>query len=216
MDMIDFASDSDDLVLDTADSPADLPYAGFEDYRAKELLKANGVALTLEALVTVLREGEAVLQGAAAHALGALGLTAAIPELKQLAGTAEDLVKTEAAYALVRLGSTEYRSVLQEALHYRADAYLSPAVAAGDLARLGDPSGFAVIGKCFETDNLIVRMIACKQLTFFVPFHDGKTIDVYAMFTRALADAHADVRRLTERQLRELRTPEARHLLEAK
>lgn len=208
------------LILDTADPPDELPFADFEDYRARELLKVNGLALTDEALLPVLGSGEPVLPGAAAHALGSLGRTAAIPALKKLADSASDLVKVEAAYALVRLGLDDYREVLKECLNYPVNAYLAPPVAAGDLARLGDPVGFPVVARCFDVDNLIVRVIACKQLIFFIPFHGARTgagqpIDVSALFDRALHDEHQDVQWIALRQLREIRTPEARHLLAA-
>jgi HEAT repeat protein len=208
------------IVLDTPDPPDDLPYADFEDYRARELLGVNGIEPNRDSVLAALRHGEPVLQGAAAHTAAALGLTEAIPDLKHLVETSDDLVKTEAGYGLVRLGLDEYRQILKEALRSRPDANLSPAVAAGDLARLGDPSGFPVLATCFEVDNLIVRMIACKQLLFFVPFHDTKTsdgqrIDVYDLFKRASADPHPDVRLLAARQLSELETPEALRLLHA-
>ena len=206
------------IVLDTPDPPDDLPYADFEDYRARELLRVNGIELKRDSVLAALQQGDPVLQGAAAHTVAALGLTEAIPALKRLVETSDDLVRTEAGYGLVRLGLDEYRDILKEALRSRPDANLSPAVAAGDLARLGDPSGFPVLAMCFEVDNLIVRMIACKQLLFFVPFHDTKTsdgrrMDVYALFERALADPHPDVRRLVARQLSELGTAEALRLL---
>jgi len=209
-----------EIILDTPDPPDDLPYADFEDYRARALLEVNAILLTEDALVRTLDHPESVLRGAAAHALGSLGSTAAIPALERLASAASDLVRVEAAYALVRLGRDEYRAVLEEALNYPINAYLSPAVAAGDLARLGDPAGFPVIARCLEEHNLIVKIIGCKQLFFFVPFHGtrtraGQRVDVYALFDRALHDPEREVQRVARLQLREVSTEEARRLLDA-
>lgn len=208
------------IILDTPDPPDDLPYADFEDYRARALLEVNAIPLTEDALIRTLEHPESVLRGAAAHALGSLGSPTAIPALERLAGRASDLVRVEAAYALVRLGRDEYRAVLEEALGHPVNAYLSPAVAAGDLARLGDPVGFPVIGKCLDERNLIVKMIGCKQLIFFVPFHgtrtrEGQRVDAYALFERALRDPEREIQRVARLQLREVDTEEARRLLDA-
>ncbi len=207
-----------EVILDTPDPPDDLPYADFEDYRARTLLEVNDIPLTEDALARTLDHPESVLRGAAAHALGSLGSPTAIPALERLAGRASDLVRVEAAYALVRLGRDEYRGVLEEALTYPVNAYLSPAVAAGDLARLGDPVGFPVIARCLEEHNLIVKIIGCKQLVFFVPFHGtrtraGQRVDVYTLFGRALHDPEREVQRVARLQLREVDTEEARRLL---
>jgi len=210
----------DEIILDTPDPPEDLPYADFEDYRARALLEVNDIPLAEDALVRTLGHPESVLRGAAAHTLGSRGSTAAIPALERLVATARDLVRVEAAYALTRLGRDEYRAVLEEALQYPVNAYLSPAVAAGDLARLGDPVGFPVVARCLDEHNLIVKMIGCKQLLFFVPFHgtrirDGQRVDVYALFGRALHDPEREVQRVARLQLREVGTEEARRLLDA-
>lgn len=214
------ATQGDEIILDTPDPPDELPYADFEDYRARALLEANGIPLATDALIRALDHPESVLRAAAAHALGSRGSAAAIPALERLAAASSDLVRVEAAYALVRLGRDEHRAALTEALDYPVDAYLSPAVAAGDLARLGDPAGFPVIARCLDERNLIVRIIGCKQLIFFVPFHgmrtrDGQRIDVYALFDRALHDPDREVQRVARLQLREVGTEEARRLLAA-
>lgn len=212
--------ESRQIRLVTADPPSDLPYADFEDFRAKELLKINGFSLTEEALLPVLDDEEEAFQSAAARTLGSLGSAAAIPALEKLAARADDLVKADAAYALTRLGKAEQRDVLKACLNYPVNAYLCPSVAAGYLARLGDPEGFPVIGKCFDVDNLIVRLAACKQLYFFAPFHDtadsdGEPLDVFAQFDRALRDPHTDIHWTALVQLREMWSPEVKSILNA-
>ncbi len=45
----------DAIILDTPDPPDDLPYADFEDYRARTLLEVNDIPLTEDALARTLR-----------------------------------------------------------------------------------------------------------------------------------------------------------------
>ena len=214
----DGGKEPDGIVLDTPDPPGDLPYADFEDYRAKELLRVNGIAPTSEGALVTLKSDENILRAAAAHVLGSIGDAAAIPQLRKVADDSEDLVKAEAAYALVRLGEKRYREVLKECLAYPLNAYLSPSVAAGYLARLGDPAGFPVLVEAFKVDNLIARVVACKQLSFFVPLHGQRVgrrrVDAHLVFGLALRDEQAEVQRIALIQLRELRSPESRKLLE--
>lgn len=99
----------DELVLDTPEPPDDQGYEEFEDYRALALLEANGIGRDEESLVAALASPSSVLQGAAAHALGSLGMASAVGALERLEAEADDLVKVEAAYALVRLGEDDHR-----------------------------------------------------------------------------------------------------------
>lgn len=209
---------NDNIILDVSDPPNDLSYVDFEDYYAIELLKVNNIEVSEQSLITELNNRETVLQGASAHALGNMGSTAAIQELKQLCTISEDLVKVEAAYALARIGVSEYRNTLKECLNYPVHAYLGPSIAAGDLARLGDSIGFPVLSKCFQINNLIIRAIACKQIILFLPFQNtltgnGQKVDAYALFEQALHDSHPEVQRIALVQMRELRTPKIRNLL---
>ena len=209
---------SKEIILDTPDPPYDLPYADFEDYRALELMKVNNIELTEQSLLSVLLNSETVLKRASAHVLGMLGYTTAIEAITQLCKISDDIVKVEAAYALVRLGKHKYKNVLRECLNYPLHAYLGPPIAAGDLARLNDPIGYPIITKCLEIDNLIVRTIACKQIVFFLPFHGmhtetGQMIDVYSLFDRALNDIDPEIQRIALLQLRELRILEIRNLI---
>ena len=212
-------ADARKIRIDTPEPPEGLPYAEVEDFRARELLRVNGIALTPEALVLTLADDEEALQSAAAHTLGSLGSRAAIPALAKLASASDDVAKVEAAYALARLGADDGREILRQCLTYPVGAYLSPSMAAGYLAQLDDPEGFSVVVRCLEVDNVIVRVVACKQLFFFAPFHgaltsDGDPIDVFVQFERALGDPYRDVQWATLVQLRELRAQESRRILE--
>ena len=205
--------------LDIPNPPGDLSYAGFEDYRNREILKANGISLSEDELIAALDNTTNVLQAAVAHAIGSLRIRAAIPKLKQLLASTEDLVKVEAAYALARLGESEGKEALRECLGYPLDAYLFPPIAAGYLAQLGDPQGFQTIVRCFEIDIPAIRMLACKQLFFFVPFQgtqdsDGKVLDVYGLFERTLNDPDINIQWQTLAQLRELRAQPVKQILE--
>jgi HEAT repeat protein len=197
-----------------------VPYASSEDHRYQELLKANGLLLSQDALLTVLQDEASFLKAPAAHVAGALGYEAAVPILKKrAAGSADDLLKVEAAFALVRLGQADAKRTLIECLRYRLDAYICPAVAAGYLARLGDSRGFGVVTRALGSDNSAVRMLACKQLFFFLPFQgsryeDAGQIDVYALYARALRDPSSSVAWEALIQLREVRSTAVRVLEE--
>ncbi|WP_449433110.1 HEAT repeat domain-containing protein [Pseudomonas putida] len=207
-------------ILDIPEPPADLRWAEVEDFQAREVLKANGVVMTEQALLSTLECSVGALKVAAAHTLGSLGYSGAIAALQQLVEVSDDMLQVEAAFALVRLGREKYRSKLTTRLQDPVNAYLGPIVAAGDLARLGDPIGYSVIARCFDENNLIVRVVASKQLLFFAPFHgertiDGQPIDAYGLFDRALHDSNPDVQWSALVQLRELQTPDAYRLLAA-
>jgi hypothetical protein len=204
--------------LDIPDPPDNLPYVEFEDYRSRELLKVNGITTSEAGLMGALETQTNVLQAAAAHTLGALGGKAPIPALMKLLSSSEDLVRVESAYALARLGAAEGKDVLVQCLDYPLDAYLFPAIAAGYLAQLGDPQGFQTIVRCLGVDIPAIRMLACKQLYFFVPFDGkrdeiGRSIDVFHEFDRALKDSDTDIQWQALAQLRELRAPDAKAIL---
>ena len=207
------------LNLDIPNPPDDLSYVDFEDYRNREILTANKITATSEAeLMAALDAQTNVLQAAAAHILGKLASKAAIPTLRNLLSSSEDLVKVEAAYALARSGVPEGKDILVQCLGYPLDAYLFPAIAAGYLAQLGDPQGFKTIFSCFNVDVAAIRMLACKQLYFFVPFsgehdRDGNAMDVYHLFDRALKDSDTNVQWQALVQLREIRSLNARKIL---
>lgn len=206
-------------VLDVPAPPRDLPYAAHADYRSDQLLLANGIALTDDSLIDALVSRTDVLLAAAAHACGSHGVRAAIPRLTDLAGDVDDNAAVEAAHALVRLGQADARAVLRAALQRPPGPYLSPVVAAGYLAQLGDASGYAVVRDALANDLFAVRMLGCKQLAFLWPHHgsvDGspKGIDVLELFSRALRDPERSVQEQALVQLRALRDPATRPLLE--
>ena len=177
--------------------PSDLSYAEYEDYRQREILKANGISITEADLLNVLNNERNILQATAAHTLGAIGSVTAIPMLKTLLTSMEDLVRVEAAYALARNGVSDGRETLVELLSYPIEAYLFPPIAAGYLAQLGDSQGYDVVVRCLESENPAVRMVGCKQIYFFAPFHD-----VSQLFERALNDADTNIQWQASVQLR--------------
>lgn len=196
-------------VLDIPPPSDDLPYSLLEDYRQREILKANGIALTGESLAAVLTSGDYLLQAAAAHTIGSDAIRAALPALKQRLATADDLVRVEIAYALARLGDQDGHTALVHALASPPEGYLAPPIAAGYLAQRGDPQGFPVIERCFASALAATKMLACKQFFFFVPFHgtrdpSGREIDVVALFDRALSDPDSDIQWQALVQLRQL------------
>jgi HEAT repeat protein len=180
--------------LDVAEPPDDLPYAQFWDYYNREVLRLNGMALEPNALIDVLAspESDPILRAAAAHTAGADGAGTAVPALREALGGTEDLITVEAAYALTRLGHEEGKAALVAVVGRPTEAELGPLFAAGYLAQLGDPRGFPGVVRALDGDAPAARMLACKQLHFFMPFHgrrepDGDVTDVVGAFERALA-----------------------------
>ena len=207
-------------IVRVPDPPSDLSYAEFEDFRQREILKANGISTTEPDLLKVLKSERSILQSAAAHTLGVMGSVAAIPTLKTLLTSIEDLVRVEAAYALARNGVSEGKETLVELLSYPIDAYLFPSIAAGYLAQLGDPKGYKVVVRCMELENPAVRMLGCKQIYLFAKFQglqdeDKNRIDVFPLFKRALNDPDTNIQWQALVQLRQIQTPETRIILES-
>ena len=184
--------------LDLPAPPPGLPYERYEDWRSTELLAVNGIPATEEALLGALRTQEGVLLAAAAHAVGSHGVRGAIPQLEEVARGPDDNAGVEAAYALARLGDEAGKELLKSALERPVGPYLSPVFAAGYLAQLGDPSGFPVVREGLASDLLAVRMLACKQLAFFLPFPD---LDARALLERALEDPDPSIRRQARAEL---------------
>jgi HEAT repeat protein len=156
--------------LDLPSPPPDLPYADYADWHDRAVLAANGV----DDARAGLSHPDGLLRAAAAHTAGADGDPAVIPRLRELAADREDdAAAVEAAYALARLGAAEDGvPVLRAALALPVGAYLSPITAAGYLARLGDASGLDVIRAALDSELLASRMLAVKQLYFFLDLDD--------------------------------------------
>jgi HEAT repeat protein len=184
--------------LDLPSPPPDLPYEGYEDWRAAELLQANGIPASADRVLDALRTESGILLAAAAHTAGALGVRPAVRRLREIAAGPDDDAGVEAAYALARLGDDAGRALLREALERPVGPYLSPVLAAGDLARLGDPAGRDVIREGLGSELLAVRMLATKQLAFLAAV-DGD--GARPLFEQALADPDPAVRRQAEVQL---------------
>lgn len=205
--------------LDVPDPPPNQSYGEAEDYLNRELLRVNGIGQSESELHAALAGPSNILQAAAAHTLGASGSAEAIEPLRALLDSADELVKVEAAYALARRGDDQGRAVLDVCLDVPLTFSVVAAIAAGYLARLGQPHGYARIREAFASEIVAVRMVACKQLYFFVPFHgqpdrSGQPIDVAQEFARALQDPDAGVQWQALYQLRELRLPMMRGALE--
>lgn len=200
--------------LDIPNPPSGLAYAEFEDFQNREILKVNGISSSEANLSAALEKEANILQAAAAHTIGTLPSPSAatVTILRKLLTSSDDLVQVEAAYALARHGVSEGKKTLIECLGYRIDAYICPALAAGYLARLGDPRGFPIIVQCFDSDLSAVRMVACKQLYFFVPFQGGQTLP---LFDRALKDLDTNIQWQALVQLREISLPGSRGILES-
>jgi hypothetical protein len=182
------------------EAPAfDVPYDRYDDENSLGLLAVNGIEASDGAVLQALSDQTGVLLAAAAHAAGVLSVGAAVPRLRELCSGPDDQAAVEAAFALVRLGEDDARSILHEALLRPVDAYLSAVLAANYLARLGDPAGFPVVRAGLASEFLATRMLACRSLLLFVPYAgqaepSGATIDVAALYDQALHDPEPGIR----------------------
>lgn len=210
----DAASNAINLSIPAPGRP--LSYAEGESYKYRALLEANGIAITPVALIAALGHPVSAFGAAAAHVLGDLNAREAIPALTQALSAPDDLLEVEAAYALARLGESSGRERLVACLGRPLDAYVSPPIAAGYLAQLGDPQGYGVVVRAFEVET--AHLLACKQVFFFTPFQGetlttGETVDVFSLFARALDEGDQYVQAQALTQLAELRPAAARTTL---
>jgi hypothetical protein len=188
--------------LDVPDPPPGTPYEDFEDYRTREILRANGIVPEEAGVLNTLTTRDGPLQAAAAHTAGSLRLESAVEPLSSLLGAVDHLVATEAAYALARIGKEAGRTRLLAALDGNTEVDLAPAVAAGYLVQLGDAAGEDVVRRSLGSGLDPVRMTACKQLYHFARFLGLST--TAGMFRQALADSSENIRWQAEVQLRML------------
>lgn len=193
-----------------------LSYAEGESYKYRALLEANGIAITPDALIAALGHPVSAFGAAAAHVLGDLNAHEAIPALTQALSSPDDLLEVEAAYALARLDESSGRERLVACLGRQLDAYVSPPIAAGYLAQLGNPQGYGVVVRAFGVET--ARLLACKQLFFFAPFQGQtlttkETVDIFSLFARALDEGDEYVQSQALTQLAELRPAAARQML---
>jgi len=208
------------LVLDVPSPPPDMRYADFEDFQNREILKANGIGQATQELLRTLDSNVNVLQAAAAHVLGEMSERTATQRLWELTTSPDDLVKVEAAYAIARIGPKDAMERLIGFLDDPLDGYISAPLASGYLARLGDSRGWPVIVEALGSGYPEIRMIAAKQLAFFMPFDPGTAIagaplDVHREIARALDDPNTDVQWQVLSELRDAASADIRTMLEA-
>ncbi len=125
-----------------------------------------------------------------------------------------------AAWGLIRLGDDSGRGVLERELgeNPRPGRY-GPFIAAGFLARLGDPTAFAVIADHFETSEEPHNILMFGVMPFAAlhgrEYRPGKTIDIWALYHEAL-QKDADVANFVAlQQLEELDDSAGVPLIEA-
>jgi hypothetical protein len=208
----------DELVIPRR--PSGIPYPKGDDFDARALLTANGYTTETPELTGLFESGLTVLQAAAARLLGVQKDSSAIMALTHLAHNtqADETVRVQAAYALVRMDVSGGYDVLVSLLKLPPEASPAPLQAAGILARLNDPQGFPVVQQALYSHNRVTAMIACKQLYAFIPL-DGHPlpgagkVDIYQAFKQALARPEANIAGEAQAQLAALDLDWARTLL---
>jgi len=206
-------------VTDLPLPPADLPYPEYDDWFNRELLIANGIQPDETEIAQALKTQEGLLLSAAAHSSYAFpGLAAPLRDLVE--GADEDAA-VEAAYSLARQGDNVGRGALREAMTLPLGPYLSPILAAGRLARLGDRSGEPVIQAGLTSEYLATRMLSCKQLFLYAPIDRdaNSSVDAVSEWSQlvrlALADDEPAIQREILMQLQFLRCPAIAPLVHA-
>jgi HEAT repeat protein len=177
--------------LDVPNPPPGMGYAEYEDFRCEQILELNGFGADEQSVLGALESEADVLLACAAHAAGSRSIRSASVRLRELLSSPDDSVQVESAYALARLGDPSGKETLERALERPVQGFLSTISAAGYLAQLGDPRGFPNIVEALNSELDAFKMLACKQLFFFMPF-EGQ-IDVAAAFGRALDDSDTNM-----------------------
>jgi HEAT repeat protein len=161
-----------DAELEIPETPGDVPYRDREDAWAQRLLTANGRPDDDASVQQLLDSPSELLKGAAARLAGARGLQAALPKLRELAASPDDLLAVHAAAGLARLDPEAGKRELKRTAALPWPGAPGAIQAAGELARLGDPSAARTVYGALDSDNRVLRTIAAKQLLFLADAGD--------------------------------------------
>lgn len=204
------------VVLPKVQYPDDLPFSAWEVYATRQLLEANDFGDTRADWRRAAASQLAVLRA------GGLLLLSESPEPKDRnlfeTGLRDryDAVCVWAARGLLRLGDARAREVL-EALRTKAPAEgeLAPLVASRLLAELHDAAAFETISHAAAQLPDLAAVL--KNLAPFVALqgqrYAGGTVDVWPLYSRALAAGDGRSETLALAQLDELAPPDAAPLL---
>jgi HEAT repeat protein len=155
-----------DAELEIPETPGDVPYRDREDAWARRLLTANGRPDDDASVQELLSSPSELLAGAAARLAGARGLQDSLPRLRELAASPDDLLAVHAAAGLAKLDPAEGKRELARVAAIPWAGAPGAIQAAGELARLGDPSAAQTVYGALDSENPVLRTIAAKQLLF--------------------------------------------------
>ena len=144
----------------------DVPFREREGSFARALLAVNGVQADDAALPALMAGENELLAAAAARLAGMRGLTTALPRLRELAASPDDLLAVHAAAGLAYIDPAAGREALRRIAAMPFRGAPGAIQAAGELARLGDPSAAPTVYEALESDNPALAAIAAKQLVF--------------------------------------------------
>jgi HEAT repeat protein len=161
-----------DAELEIPETPGDVPYRDREDAWAERLLTANGRPDDDASVLELLSSPSALLTGAASRLAGARALEDALPRLRELAASPDDLLAVHAAAGLAKLEPEAGREELKRVSAMPWEGAPGAIQAAGELARLGDPSAASTVYAALDSDNRVLRTIAAKQLVFLADAGD--------------------------------------------
>jgi HEAT repeat protein len=155
-----------DADLEIPETPGDVPYRDREDAWAERLLASNDRPDDDASVVELLDSPSELLKGAAARLVGARGLQTALPKLRELAASPDDLLAVHAAAGLAKLEPEQGKQELRRVAAMPWPGAPGAIQAAGELARLGDASAAPTVYGALDSDNRVLRTIAAKQLLF--------------------------------------------------
>jgi hypothetical protein len=198
--------------------PLDVPYSEWEAYRSQELLAANGFGDTRDEWRRAAGHSSGLIRSAATY------LLSREPEPQDEAlfrvglEDTDQNVQSLAAYGLYKLGDESVVPTLETIAGLDVNVYTAAPRAAGILGEIGEPAAFATIEAAMDSELVYVRLFAIENAPPFVPLHGetyapGKTIDIWALYRRALQDESSQVSSVARMELEELDSPEARRLL---
>ena len=163
--------------LEIPETPAGVPYREREDAFALALLEVNGRPTDDASVLGLLDASSELFAGAAARLAGARGLGDALPRLRELAASPDDLLAVHAAAGLTRLDPDAGRAELARIAALPYEGAPGAIQAAGELARLGDASAAPTAYAALDSTNPVLRTIAAKQLLFLADAGEPAALD---------------------------------------
>jgi hypothetical protein len=211
--------EGDEVELPDTGLPPDLPPSQWESFVYRDLLGANHYPDSPEGWRRAARSSVDAIRDAAFHFLARHPDARDEALLHAALSHRDGEVRVWAAFALLRLGHAERRTVLEEASRGApTTSQREPIVAARLLGELGEPSSFAPFLKWMKQSALRAQVVT-NVLPFAAlhgrPYAPGRNIDIWDFYKKALIECDGSIQSIVLAELRELRRPESVPVLKA-